>query len=367
MNGWQLIEFYSEPEKRVANMNSSSWSEFVHIVRDSGLGASFLPIVQKLAFPEQTQVVNHGLSYFAFAEKQYLTIIRELLELEKVFELCGYPVLLVKGVSYRIAQFQYAQFRLFSDIDILVKPEHFTDAVQRLKRSGYIEHTTSDYERNYYINWSHQYPPLRHLMRTAEIDLHHTIFFAKSRIKIDINTFVSRATKIDGSVFSIPSTADMFIHACLHLFYQEENHKIVKDLIDLNCLYNQICSKSDIVNSSSIVNNKSAIAYGLLVQSWLFKVNLSKEEMQFIDIHCTLVKKKWIQWLLKAMLQDNGARTWLSNMIWFLRGHLIKMSFPTLLYHTLIKFSLSYVQKRRLGRQQRELDAKTLPKDAQQT
>lgn len=364
MNGWQLIEFYNSPKNRVEGLNSSDWSELMHLVRDSGLGASFLPIIEFLDFPEKERVIDHCLSYFTFAEKQYLTIVRELLELETVFAHCAYPVLLVKGVSYRIAQFPYAQFRLFSDIDLLVQPEHFSDAVQRLKLHGYIERTTSDYERNYYLNWSHQHPPLKHLMRNSEIDLHHTIFFARSRVKVDIDTFVSRALRVDGSVFSIPATADMFIHACLHLFYQEENHKIVKDLIDLHCLYKQVANKIDIVNSADIVNNKSAIAYGMLVQHWLFKENLSKKEQQFVDTYCSALEKKWLQWLLKSMMSEKGLSRWLSYLAWFLRGHLIKMNLPTLFYHTLMKFLLSYIQKRRLGHQQKDLDAKALPKDA---
>lgn len=365
MNGWQLIECYSNPKTKMAELNSSDWSELVHLVRDSGLGASLLPAFQLLDFPEKSQVIDHSLSYFAFAEKQYLTIVRELLELETVFAQCQYPVLLVKGVSYRIAQFPYAQFRLFSDIDVLVTPEHFADAVQRLKLHGYIEQTTSDYERNYYLKWSHQHPPLRHLMRSAEIDLHHTIFFARSRIKVDIDTFVSRAQRVDGSVFSIPATADMFIHACLHLFYQEENHKIIKDLIDLHCLYKQVANKIDIVNSADIVNYKSAIAYGIFVQHLLFNENLSKAELQFVDKYCSSLEKKWVQWLIKSMLSGKSVSKWLSNFAWYMRGHLIKMNLPTLLYHASMKFSLAYIQKRRLGHQQKKLDEQALPKDAQ--
>jgi hypothetical protein len=364
MNGWELIEFYSEPRTKMLSFNSSDWSELVHLVRDAGLGASLLPTIQQLDFAEKDRVIDHAFSYFFFAEKQYLTIIRELLELEKVFAECGYPVLLVKGVSYRIAQFQYAQFRLFSDIDVLVQPKNFPDAVERLKLNGYIEQTTSDYERKYYLNWSHQYPPLRHLMRTAEIDLHHTIFFARSRIKIDIDAFVSRSVSVDGSAFSIPSAPDMFVHACLHLFYQEENHKLVKDLIDLHCLYNQIACKADILNASSIVNMKSAIAYGILVQSWFFKANISEEEQQFVNTYSSVLKRKLIRWLLKSILQDKGISKRLSHLIWYFRGHLIKMNLPTLVYHTVMKVSLSFLQSRRLGRQQKLLDTENLPKDA---
>lgn len=365
MNGWELIEFYRDPTTKVLSFNCSDWSEFVHLVRDSGLGASFLPTIQQLDFVEKDRVLDHAFSYFVFAEKQYLTIIRELIELEKVFAECSYPVLLVKGVSYRIAQFQYAQFRLFSDIDVLVQPENFQDAVRRLKINGYIEHTSSDYERKYYLNWSHQYPPLRHLMRTAEIDLHHTIFFARSRIKIDIDAFVSRSVSVDGSIFSIPSAPDMFIHACLHLFYQEENHKLLKDLIDLHCLYNQIVCKADILNSSNIVNMKSAIAYGILVQSWLFKVNISEEEQQFVHTHSSALKRKLMRWLLTSILQDKRVPKRLCHLIWYFRGHLIKMNLPTLIYHTMMKVSLSFLKSRRLGRQQKLLDSENLPKDAQ--
>lgn len=364
MTGWQLIAFYRHPERMSESMNGWDWSNLIHAIRDAGLGASFLPVIEKLDFCEKDRVMHHVLSYFTFAEKQYLTIIRELLELESVFAQCNYPVLLVKGVAYRIAQFDYAQFRLFSDIDLLIHPDNFADAIQRLKNQGYIEQTYSDYERNYYINWSHQHPPLRHLMRSAEIDVHHTIFFAHSRVQIDIGSFISRAKSIEASVFSIPTTADMFVHACLHLFYQEENQKLVKDLIDLHCLYNQIDIKDDIIDASSISNKKSAICYGLMVQAWLFQVDLTANEQLFIQNNCKPFEITWIQWLIKSMLQDNSINKRCAAVLWYVRGHLIKMRFPTLIYHTLMKSFHSYMKKRRLGKEQKLLDAQTLPKDA---
>lgn len=364
MSGWRLLEFYVDPQRHSASYSAENWTTLVHTAREAGLLATLLPKIDSIEFSCKSSVRSHALSSLRFAEKQYQTLIRELLELEAVFDGCDYPVLLVKGAAYRLSGYDYARYRLFSDIDLLVSKLHFPDAINRLIKHGFIEQTASEYEKNYYLNWSHQYPPLKHFMRSAEIDVHHTIFFAHSRVHINVDLFIERSTRIENSAFSLPTATDMFIHACLHLFYQEENQKLVKDLIDLHCLYQQIDDKTQILYSAEISNKKSAIAYGLMVQQWLFKLTLTLEEQSFIKQNARAVEIKWIQCLLETMLQDAVGPKWFADQLWFIRGHLIKMSFPTLIYHTMMKLVNSYKQKKRLGKEQKIIDAQSLPKDA---
>ncbi len=360
----KLLDFYANWSDYCEHLSVEICSDILQRARDEGLAASFHPLF--LALPEHIRacVTKHSASYVTFANKQRLTLIKELLELEQVFAGCEYPVLLVKGAAYRISGFYYAQYRLFSDIDLLVHPSHFQDAVRRLIDRGYIEHTYSEYERNYYINWSHQYPPLRHMTRSAEIDLHHSIFFTKSKIQIDIGRFIEHAIRIPGSVFSVPTAADMFVHACIHLFYQEEQQKLTKDLVDLHCLYQVAADKTLILQSATLCNKGSAIAYGLLAQSWYFKQKLSTEEIIFVAQNTSFLRSKLIYFMLHSILQQKGWSYRLCTALWFIRGHLIKMNFPTLAYHSVMKFISACKKKVALGKIQRKIDQESLPEDA---
>lgn len=364
MNGWQLIEFYAAPDIFAKRATAANWSELVHTAREYGVLASLHPKLQTIDFAYKKSVESHVISSVRFANKQYQTLVKELLELEPVFSDCGYPVLLVKGSAYRLAGFDYARYRLFSDIDILVGKAHFQDAVKRLHDFGFIEQVESEYERDYYIQWSHQYPPLRHFMRNAEIDLHHTIFFAKSRVTVDIDAFIKQSTPIQHSVFSLPSTAHMFVHACLHLFYQEESQKLAKDLIDLHCLYQQIDHKNDIVRAADICNERAAIGYGLMVQQWLFKQTLSDVEHAFIKKHCHARQLKSIRIVLTALLKPNTLAQFCANIVWVMRGHLIKMNLRILSYHFVMRLINQYKKNKRHSLAQKQIDQDTLPEDA---
>lgn len=366
MNNLKLVELYSNWPRDSNHLTAETCSDILQRARDEGLAATFHPLFLTLPDNLKNTIVKHSASYVTFANKQRLTLIKELLELEQVFAGCGYQVLLVKGAAYRIGGFAYAQYRLFSDIDLLVHPTYFQDAVRRLIGKGYIEHTYSEYERNYYINWSHQYPPLRHMTRSAEVDLHHSIFFAKSKIKIDIDRFISNATQVSGSVFSLPTPADMFVHACLHLFYQEEQQKMTKDLIDLHCLYKEVENKTLLIQSASICNKSSAIAYGLLVQSWYFKQELSVAETDFIVKNTSFTRRSTIHFMLNSILQQKGLSFRFCSLLWFTRGHLIKMNLPTLIYHSVMKLTLASRQRIALGKLQKRLDEDALPDDARQ-
>lgn len=364
INNLKLIELYANWHQYCHHLTHETCSDILQRARDEGLAASFHPLFLALPDDIKSYVSKHSSSYVTFANKQRLTLIKELLELENVFADCGYPVLLVKGAAYRISGFTYAQYRLFSDIDLLVHPTNFKDAVRRLIDHGYIEYTHSEYERNYYINWSHQYPPLRHLTRSAEIDLHHSIFFAKSNIQIDIGRFITNASKVTGSVFSLPTAADMFVHACLHLFYQEEQQKMTKDLIDLHCLYNEVANKTLIIQSAALSNKGSAIAYGLSVQRWYFKQDLSAEEATFVIQNSSQLRRKIIHFMLNSILQQKGWSFYLSSALWFIRGHLIKMNLPTLIYHSVMKLTSTTKKKIALGKIQQKIDRDALPDDA---
>ena len=156
----------------------------------------------------------------------------------------------------------------------------------------------------------------------------------------------------------------MFVHACLHLFYQEETQKLAKDLIDLHCLYLQIENKNDIFQAAQLINKRAAVVYGLMIQSWLFQQKLSIDELNFIQSHCSSRKLNQMRFILSALLKPNALLQPFAEMVWLLRGHLIKMNIQTLSYHVVMRLVNQYQKNKRHTLAQQKLDAQTLPEDA---
>lgn len=361
----QCLALFQQPKNFIAQANAKDWTQLIHEAREQGLFGSIYCYLQQQHYfsliPEKVQ--HHLWSGFVYAEKQKSTLVLELLELEQTFADVSYPCLLVKGAAYRVAGYHFAQGRIFSDIDILVPPSHFEDARLKLQNAGYLEFACSEYDQNYYRRWSHQNPPLTHYIRGAGIDLHHHIFPVSSKENISVEPLISNATALSGSVFSTPSGPYLFVHAAVHLFYQDESHKLVKDLVDLWQLYQEIRQQHDLsalVDAAQQTNTQAAVFYALDTLQWLFNVEIDPHSLQGL----TKYASPGLRPLLRTMLSGHRVSRSIAHQIWFIRGHLLKMGPFTLSYHLIAKSWHQLLLKRKLSTLQQAEDAQTRPRDA---
>ena len=65
--------------------------------------------------------------------------------------------------------------RLPSDLDILVPRAHLGEAQSRLRDIGWVEPALDEHDRRYYLQWSHELPPMQHAEYSVELDVHHHI------------------------------------------------------------------------------------------------------------------------------------------------------------------------------------------------
>lgn len=346
----------------MATATMAMWTQLVHQCREQALLGSAYQQLRPVAGRIPSQILAHFESGQTYADKQYHSLINELLQLEPVFSGAAYPVVLVKGVAYRLHQMPFAKGRVFSDLDLLVHADNMTDAVTRLQAAGFMDSTDHEYDRNYYLQWSHQHPPLRHFTRGSEVDLHHTIFFARSHVQVNITAFIGHAQPIANSVFSLPSPADMFVHACLHLFYQEESHKITKDLIDLWGIYQSVTNKEQLLVAANLTNKPKVVGYALHTLQRLFSVPLCSDEQQFIEQHTNRFELWFISILLDGLTKQGSHKV--ARLYWTIRGHLIKMPWHLLLYHLAAKLWYLRQKNKQLSKFQAEFDKNTRPHDA---
>ncbi|MBZ9612962.1 nucleotidyltransferase domain-containing protein [Rheinheimera maricola] len=333
-----LLDFFIAPRKFIQSATPQQWTNFLQQAREHGLTARCYYVLQNLSLLQQVplQVRQHGKSAAYYAEKQQHSLYFELQQLESLFANVDCPCLLLKGSAYRALALPVSFGRLFADIDILVPLDRIKLIRDKLFFFGFAEAAMSDYDRHYYQRWSHQNPPLRHYQRGTVIDLHHHIYPTASAKKIDISPLFQHAERLAGSAFSVPKAAHLFIHAAVHLFYQEETHKLIKDIIDLNDLLLETERQQQLdwlLQQADIMAVQSAVINACWVLAQVFNNSAARRQLSAT----ALPPQRWVGRLVILMLQGSGFSAWGARQLWFIRGHGLKMRWQILLYHTLAK------------------------------
>ena len=147
------------------------------------------------------------------------------------------PLLLLKGAAYSATQIGPAQGRLFSDIDIMVPKDRLSDVEAALMLHGWGSSNHDAYDQRYYRQWMHEIPPLEHMRRHSVIDVHHAILPETARVRPDPALLRAAAVDVPGlpGVQTL-APADMVLHSAVHLFYDGEFDKGLRDLVDLHRL-----------------------------------------------------------------------------------------------------------------------------------
>lgn len=334
-----LLTFFCTPEQFVLQATLPDWTIFLQQAREQGLTARFYYLLQQRQLLDQVpkQVRLHGLSGARYAEKQQHSLFFELLQLEPLFAEADFPCVLLKGAAYRALALPLSYGRLYSDIDLLVPLQQLKLVRDKLFFCGFREGQLSAYDRHFYLQWSHQNPPLQHYLRGSVIDLHHHIFPPASAKQINVAPLFEHASRIAGSAFQVPDIAHLFIHAAVHLFYQEETHKLVKDIIDLNDLLLEVQRQeqlSFLLQQAKLMAVQSAVINAAWVLRKLFASSAARELLSAVPAN---VPQSLVCKLLLWMLPGTGVKAGLARQLWFVRGYSLKMRWHILLYHTLAK------------------------------
>lgn len=155
----------------------------------------------------------------------------ELDRLRRVFWETDQKLMLLKGAAYLAAGLPWEEGRLSSDIDVLVARGDLEKVEAALIAAGWQPAKTDDYDQQYYREWMHELPPLRHPDRQTVIDVHHTILPPTGRVKLDGAALLENAQVLDDR-FLLPAQEDMFLHSAVHLFQDGEIRGGLRDLVD---------------------------------------------------------------------------------------------------------------------------------------
>ncbi|HZT51423.1 MAG TPA: nucleotidyltransferase family protein [Stellaceae bacterium] len=143
-------------------------------------------------------------------------------------------VILLKGAAYDLAELPLARGRLYSDIDIMVPRERIRDVEAALGAFGWFPQAYDPYDQRFYREWMHEIPPLQHIIRRTEMDIHHTITPPVSRYRVDAKRLwqAARPLEMEGRFFVL-SPPDMVLHSIVHLFQEGEFEQGLRDVVDV--------------------------------------------------------------------------------------------------------------------------------------
>jgi hypothetical protein len=237
----RLMQLLADPAAHAAVLLNRQWSDVLRLARREFVLA---PLAARLtdcglldAVPEALRPICVGALQVAHQRQTKLTA--EIAWLEDALAALPCPVVLLKGGAYLAAGLEAAKGRIASDVDLLVERSWLGAVEAALAERGWLMDQVSEYDRNYYLTWMHELPPIRHVERQTLVDVHHTILPLTARLTPDAAALVRDSQAAPGRRFRRLSDADMVLHAAAHMFYDGDFTLPIRGLWDLDRLLRQ--------------------------------------------------------------------------------------------------------------------------------
>jgi hypothetical protein len=226
-----------EPERALA-WSSAEWELVVRLGRRLRLLAR---LAESLAAAGLLERVPHAPRRHLLAQRQVSRHRTATMRwaLERVRAVTGtrpFPFVLLKGAAYLAQNLPIAAGRLPSDVDILVPRAHLADVQSALSADGWSEVPLDAHDRRYYLEWSHELPPMRHPVHPIELDLHHGILPPVARTRVDIDRLLQAVQPSPWPGWQVLQPTDQVLHCATNLFLDAQAHDRLRDLIDLDGL-----------------------------------------------------------------------------------------------------------------------------------
>lgn len=160
------------------------------------------------------------------------------------------PIIALKGGAYALSEMPVARGRVFSDLDLLVPKSALEDVERRLFTKGWLSTHLDAYDQHYYRQWMHEIPPMRHVQRKTNLDIHHGLLPETVAGRPDpLRLFADAVPVGDLENVYVLSPADMWLHSAAHLFQEGEFHNALRDLTDLDLLSRELSREPDFWHS----------------------------------------------------------------------------------------------------------------------
>jgi len=326
-------------------LGMARWDLLVRQARAAGLlgKVGALALDRGLA-PHLPVPVWHALEAgLAFADRQALAVHHELRLLDLALSGLGIPVLVLKGAAYVGSGHPAAAGRLMSDIDILVPKSSLGQVEAALMLAGWVSTLRDPYDQRYYRQWMHELPPMTHIRRGTNLDVHHNLLPETGRIRTQPNKVIEDSLPLPGlRCLRVPSQQDLILHSATHLMHEGEWDHGLRDLSDLYSLITSQLGEegfgSALAERARRLNLERPLFYALIHLQRIFGLKIAGV--------CVAAPGSLIQPLMNGLLEQGfgsfhascrSPLTVFAQFSLFVRSHWLRMPPHLLIPHLLYK------------------------------
>jgi hypothetical protein len=222
---------------RLADLTLEQWDLLIR----QAYAANLIGSLALLAPADLPSGPRRHLEWARLRQERQLQAVRfEVARVAEAAHAAGATPVLLKGAAYALGGLDAGQGRSFSDIDVLV-PRALLDQVEAsFLQHGWATTHHDAYDQRYYRAWMHELPPLMHMLRRTVVDLHHAIVPPTAPVHPDPALLLAAAVPLpDLPGVRMLAPPDLVLHSAVHLFFDGEFDKSLRDLYDLHRLLGQ--------------------------------------------------------------------------------------------------------------------------------
>ena len=343
-----FLDVLIHPE-RMAELPLATWDALLGQARQAGLLSRLAVFAEQQGLSDALPVCvqRHFSAATTAALRQRQAVAWEARKLDEALASEDIPGVLLKGAAYVMADLPPAQGRLFADIDILVPKAALGRAESALLLHGWASGHHSSYDQRYYRKWMHELPPMQHIRRQSNLDVHHDLLPETARLKTRPDLILAASTPLPGfASLCVPRLEDLVLHSATHLFHEGEWGHGLRDLVDLDALLRHGQARPDwwpdLLARARALNLTAPLALALRYAHRLLRTPVPREILAELG-----AGGRSLSWLLRdglflrgfasvhpsCQLPGNG----LAGFILYVRAHALRMPPRLLLPHLAYK------------------------------
>jgi hypothetical protein len=301
--------------------------------------------------------------------RQRQEVLWEIDRLRAALGRLGLPMVLLKGAAYIAAELPPWRGRLFADVDLLVARDRLRTVESALMAGGWIAEKLDAYDERYYRDWMHELPPLQHVQRHTQLDVHHTITPPTSRFPIDGATLLAHARPLAGHPgMSVLAPVDMVLHSAVHLMQEGEFDGGLRDLLDIHDLLLHFGAArpefwSELAERAAELGVGTPISHVLFHIERLFGTRAPEAARAAMGRLRGPGPSRWLmnQLLSVALRPDHPlCHAWATRpaaTLLYMRSHWLRMPWHQILPHLARKSWMRHQARRRQAAEQRQPNA----------
>ena len=264
-----LIHCYRNIEQ-IPKLSLPEWDLLIRQGRCAGLLGRLHAMIEQAGLLDKIpeKPANHLLSSRVEADRVASAARWEVGQIAIALRNLQVPIVALKGAAYALTGSTVANGRSFNDIDILVPKPALADVETQLVTHGWLSSHLGAYDQHYYRKWMHEIPPMRHIRRKTNLDIHHAILPETVAKRPDSKQLLEDAIELEElpGVYTL-SPIDMWLHSATHLFQEGEFHNGLRDLTDLDILTREMSGQKKfwqrLMERAQMLNLTRQLYYGL--------------------------------------------------------------------------------------------------------